>query len=452
MNQQCKFEEITEAHELMKKSSAELYACGCEKCAPIAKEKELVELRAEKQKQLAEEAVREEEAKKIEALEQAQKSWQKALDQVREEVRGELMEEKGIDKGFLNNPLFQAHMSNQYAAAKNIHLNTQYGRDELSPEMKSFVHYAKTGQPLYKDAMRRDGTDTQQIVPVEFHNEVQRKVTKMVTLRSAGARTFTVNTGDLDIPLEGARGQGAWMEEGGEFQTSNVGFEMLRLSPYKYGRIIQATEEFLQDSPVQVVNYLSDVFAEDIANAEEQAFWNGDGSGKPRGIIYQANNATGDDAIQKIAYEGPDSLIHALGALPSRAQGSAEYFMHPGTLNFIRTLADNSGRYLFANGNAGLVEGIPGQILGRNVRISDFIPEGTVVVGLANRYYIGEGEGFSVRRSDEYGFHNGTVAFRMHKRVDGKVSFGDYFKVITGVQASASGSTVSTASKKTTKK
>jgi len=74
----------------------------------------------------------------------------------------------------------------------------------------------------------------------------------------------------------------------------------------------------------------------------------------------------------------------------------------------------------------GLQSGEPGQILGRPVHTSDSMPalatgNKTILFGDFGYYWVADRESVVLKRLDELYAANGQVAFRAHRRVDGKV-------------------------------
>lgn len=433
----CKFKEIKSVEELMKKSSHELYSCGCERCTPIAEKVELSELRAEKQKRLAQELVKEEEKQKIQEIENAVKSFEEQLEAIREEERKKLMKEKGLDKkGFLNNPLFNAYMNTKYVEAKNVMLNTRYGREQLSPEMKNFVHQLRTGQPLYKGMYENvggSGTYGGFLVPEEFRAEVIRKAQNLVAVRQAGARVLTTNSNSLNIPVEATTGQGTWLDERGEYQDSAPTFGQLNFTPFKYGRLVKVSDELLADSAVNIANYLADLYAREFGDAQDQAFIQGTGTGQPQGIINHPNVVT----VPFNAANGGDNIINLKYTVPVKYHSNLAFVMNGKTSQVVRKMKDDSGSYLWRAGNGSLADGQPETLDGRPVYLSDHVPDGTIIVGDFANYYIVERSGMTIQRSDHFAFNTGEIAFRGEMRLDAKVAIDEAFAIMTGVVDSA---------------
>lgn len=444
----CKYQEIKDAEKLMELKSAELFACGCERCLPIAEKKEYMELKAEKQMMEAEKAAEHDVERKLAQLEDGLRRFEEMIEKKAEEKMQEKIKEKGWDKkGLLDNPYFVAYMNQEFkynVRPKNVYANTQYGREQLSPEMKNFVHWAKTGQFLYKDLSESTGSAGGYLVPTEFANEVIRKLENDVAIRRAGARVFNMMSNKLDVPVESARNSGGWVAEttageGSAYVESDPTFGQVSLTPFKYTRLVQATEEMLEDNDVGAADYLVDVFTRDFTEAEDSAFLNGDGTNKPTGILQTAgitkNDADSTTFGNNAAGLHADDLIAHFFSLKAAYRRNAVWIMNSTSAQAIRMLKDANDRYLWDMSRGGVTEGVAGELLGRPVLVTDNIPDdptngNQIILGDFRFYLIGQRRGITVQRSEHYAFNTGMITFRASMRVDGKVAQPEAFKIL----------------------
>lgn len=444
----CKHQEIREAEKLMELKSAELFSCGCERCLPLAEKKEYMELKAEKQMLEAEKAAEHNVEQKLAQLEDGLKRFEEVIEQKAESKLQEKIKEKGWDKkGLLDNPYFLAYMNQEFkynVRPKNVYVNTQYGREQLSPEMKNFVHWAKTGQFLYKDLNETSTTAGGYLVPTEFEREIIRKLENDVAIRRAGARVFNMMSNKLDVPIESARNSGGWVAEttagaGSPYVESDPTFGQVSLTPFKYTRLIQATEEMLEDNGVGAAEYLVDVFSRDFVEAEDKAFLDGDGTNKPTGILRVAgitkNDATSTTFGDNTANLDADDLIAHFFSLKAPYRRSAVWIMNSTSAQALRTLKDSQGRYLWDISRGGITEGVAGELLGRPVIVSDNVPDDAtngnqIILGDFRFYLIGQRRGITVQRSEHYAFNTGMLTFRASMRVDGEVAQPEAFKIL----------------------
>ena len=196
--------------------------------------------------------------------------------------------------------------------------------------------------------------------------------------------------------------------------------------------MIKVSEELLNDSVFDLKNYISREFARRIGAKEEEAFFTGDGSGKPLGILAATGGAeTGITAASATAITA-DELIDLFYSLKAPYRRNAVWVLNDSTIKAIRKLKDNNGQYLW---QPSLTAGTPDTILGRPVRTSAYMPAiaasaKTIAFGDFSYYWIADRQGRSFKRLNELYAANGQVGFRASQRVDGKLILPEAIKVL----------------------
>ncbi|MCQ2511617.1 MAG: phage major capsid protein, partial [Lachnospiraceae bacterium] len=134
------------------------------------------------------------------------------------------------------------------------------------------------------------GTDTEggYLVPDEFERKLIDALQEESIFRQMATIIRTSN-GDRKIPIVTSKGEAVWMDEEEQYTLSDDAFGQASLSAYKLGTAIKISEELLNDSVFDLPSYIAKEFARRIGAKEEEAFFIGDGKGKPTGIF----NATG---------------------------------------------------------------------------------------------------------------------------------------------------------------
>lgn len=266
------------------------------------------------------------------------------------------------------------------------------------------------------------GTDSEGgfIVPEEFETTLVEYLQDINELRQFVTVVSTAS--DRNIPVESSLGTASWTAEEASYTESDAAFSQVVLQSYKLGTIIKVSEELLQDSFFGVEPYLARNFGKRFGIAEESAFVNGDGSGKPTGIV--AGSGLGVTAAGGTAITS-DELIELYHSVPRqyRGQPGTAWLMNDTTAKLIRKLKDGDQQYLW---QPGLQAGQPDLILGRPVVVSTAMPTPalsakTIVFGDMAGYYVADRQGMSMQRLNELYAANGQVGFRGWKRMDGKV-------------------------------
>ncbi len=255
------------------------------------------------------------------------------------------------------------------------------------------------------------------LVPEEFQTTIIQKTTEKSYMR--GLATVSVSRSIENLPVEGDDGVNSWIDETGTYAESDPTIGQVVMKAYKTGRIIKVTDELLSDSFTSIEAYIAMKFAKSTTKAEEAAFVNGDGTGKPTGFLVSAT--LGKTAASATAITA-DELIDLWGALDEDYAQNATWMMNRNTLIKIMKLKDTAGDYLV---NKGL-NGAPSTLLGRPIVINPHMPDiaiGTkpIAFGDFSYYFIKDRASMTMKRMDELYATTGHVGFRIDKRVDGKL-------------------------------
>ena len=277
------------------------------------------------------------------------------------------------------------------------------------------------------------GTDSEggYLVPDEYERTLVEALEEENVFRQL-ARVIQTSSGDRKIPVVATKGTASWIDEEGAYTESDDSFGQVSIGAYKLGTMIKVSEELLNDSVFDLESYISREFARRIGAKEEEAFFTGDGSGKPLGILAASGGAeTGITAASATAITA-DELIDLFYSLKSPYRRNAVWVLNDSTIKAVRKLKDGSGQYLW---QPSLTAGTPDTILGRPVRTSAYMPAiaasaKTIAFGDFSYYWIADRQGRSFKRLNELYAANGQVGFLASQRVDGKIILPEAVKVL----------------------
>lgn len=286
------------------------------------------------------------------------------------------------------------------------------------------------------------GTETEggYLVPDEF----ERTLVEALEEENFFRRIATVihsNSGDRKIPVVASKGSAAWIDEEGTYGESDDAFGQISLGAYKLGTLIKVSEELLNDSAFPLEPYITREFARRIGTKEEEAFFTGDGAGKPTGILAATGGA--DVGVTTTgASITADDVIDLYYSLRVPYRKKAKWIMNDATVNALRKLKDTTGQYLW---EPSLVAGTPNKILGCEVISSPFMPgiaagEKSIAFGDFSYYWIADRTGRTFKRLNELYAATGQVGFIGNQRVDGKLILPEAIKVLKLKGTAASGS------------
>ena len=277
------------------------------------------------------------------------------------------------------------------------------------------------------------GTDTEggYLVPDEFEKTLVEALEEENIFRTL-ANVITTASGDRKIPVVASKGTASWIDEEGAIPESDDSFGQVSIGAYKLGTMIKVSEELLNDSVFQLEPYISREFARRIGSKEEEAFFIGDGSGKPTGILAATGGAqlgvttAGSTAITL------DEVLDLFYSLKAPYRNKSVFIMNDSTVKAIRKLKDGQGQYLW---QPSIQAGTPDTILNRPLYTSSYVPAiaagaKTIAFGDFSYYWVADRQGRVFKRLNELYAVTGQVGFVATQRVDGKLILPEAIKVL----------------------
>ena len=268
------------------------------------------------------------------------------------------------------------------------------------------------------------------LAPDEFERTLVEALEEQNIFRQF-AHVITTSSGDRKIPVVASKGTASWIDEEAAFPESDDTFGMLSIGAFKLATTIKVSDELLHDSVFDVASYIAKEFARRIGAAEEEAFFTGNGTGRPTGIL----NATGGaetgvtSAGANISF---DDVIDLYYSLRSPYRRNAVFMMNDSTVRALRKLKNGSGDYLW---QPSVTAGTPDTILNRPVYTSSYMPTvassaKSILFGDMSYYWIADREGRTFQRLNELYAPTGQVGFLSFERVDGKLILPEAAKVL----------------------
>lgn len=277
------------------------------------------------------------------------------------------------------------------------------------------------------------GTDSEggYLVPDEFEHTLIEALEEQNIFRTL-AHVIQTSSGDRKIPVVASKGTASWVDEEGAIPESDDAFSQVSIGAYKLGTMIKVSEELINDSVFDLEAYISREFARRIGNKEEEAFFTGDGTGKPLGVLAASGGAeVGVTAAAAAAFTA-DEIFDLFYSLKAPYRKSAVFLMNDSSVKALRKLKDGNGQYLW---QPSLTAGTPDLLLGRPVYTSAFMPAlaagaKSVLFGDLSYYWVADRQGRSFRRLGELYAPTGQVGFLATQRVDGKLVLPEAVKVL----------------------
>ena len=261
------------------------------------------------------------------------------------------------------------------------------------------------------------------LVPEEYDHRLIDVLTEENIMR--GIATKITTSGEHKINIAATKPAAAWIEEGGALSFGDATFDQKILDAHKLHVAIKITEELLYDNAFGLENYIITEFGKALANAEEDAFLNGDGVGKPTGIF---DKTKGGESIGTLtAALKSDDVLDLIYKLKRPYRKNASFIMNDATLAQIRKLKDNNGQYLW---QPSYQANEPDKILGYNIRTSAFAPTDAIAFGDYKYYNIGDRGSRSFKQLNELFAGNGMIGYVAKERVDGLLILPEAVKIL----------------------
>jgi HK97 family phage major capsid protein len=209
-------------------------------------------------------------------------------------------------------------------------------------------------------------------VPFEVETEIGKRLTLISPIRSiAGVRQISANVYKKPFMTTGpATG---WVgETDARAQTASPTLAELSFPAMELYAQPAATATLLEDSAVNIDEWIASEVEQVFAAQEGTAFVTGDGTNKPKGFLSYTTVAESSWAWTKIGYiatgtagafdadEPVDAIIDLIYALKAGYRQNGHFVMNRKTQAAVRKLKDSDGQYLWSpptqqNGRASLL-------------------------------------------------------------------------------------------------
>lgn len=268
------------------------------------------------------------------------------------------------------------------------------------------------------------------LVPTEYDTRLIEGLTEENIIRKLA--TIIKTGAERKINIAASTPAAAWIDEGEALTFGDAKFDQINLDAHKLHVAVKVTEELLYDNVFNLETYILDKFARALANAEEDAFLNGDGVGKPLGIF--AATGGGQVAITTASATTitADEVINLIYSLKRPYRKNAAFITNDQTLAILRKLKDGNGAYIW---QPSYQVGEPDSLLGYPVYTSAYVPTVTagnpvMAFGDYSYYNIGDRGSRSFAELKELFAGNGMIGFVAKERVDGRLVLPEAVQIL----------------------
>ncbi|HEM6179007.1 TPA: phage major capsid protein [Streptococcus suis] len=351
----------------------------------------------------------EEHTKQYQEMENKVLNFSKEIDRLQREEQMEKMMEKPINAPIKEKP-------RQDVEEKTGRARKAYKESMLQALRTNFKQVSN----ILQEGVDADGG---YLVPEEYDARLISVLEEENIIRNLA--TVITTAGNHKINIAGTRPAAAWIDEGAELKFGDATFKQMLLDAHKLHVAIKVTEELLYDSAFNLETYITEQFGKALANAEEDAFLNGDGNNKPTGIFHETNGGT---FLEKVSTIKSDDVINLVHALKRPYRKNAVFITNDKTIAQIRKFKDSNGAYIW---QPSYQQSEPDKLLGYPIYTSAYAPENAIAFGDFSYYNIGDRGARSFKALTELFAGNGMIGYVAKERVDGKLIVKEAVQILS---------------------
>ncbi|WP_084733010.1 phage major capsid protein [Sphingobium chungbukense] len=277
--------------------------------------------------------------------------------------------------------------------------------------------------------------------PIEWDRSITGRLKLINPIRSEATVQSISTSGFTKLFTDRSLGSGWVGETASRPATSTPQFTSLDFGLGEIYANAAASQRLLDDSEINIEQWLVGEIETEFARQEAIAFLSGDGTNKPFGLLSYVTGAAAAarhpwGAIEALnsgaaAAFTSDGLIGAVYGLPAAYEPNAKFFLNRSSLGAVRKLKDGQNNYIW---QPTYVAGQPSTLLGRPVVDVPDMPDvaaGNIAAlfgDMAETYLVIDRIGVRVLR-DPY-TNKPFICFYVTKRVGGGVKNPDAMKAI----------------------
>lgn len=238
---------------------------------------------------------------------------------------------------------------------------------------KAFMKYVCRGEALPKeyraDAVSKS-TDVGAVIPTTVLNQIVEKLESTGMILALVTRT--AYKGGVSIPVSTVKPTATWVNEGAGSDKQKKNIAKDGMITFAYHKLRCAVAVSLEVDTMAISAFetlLINNIVEAMTKALEQAIIDGNGTGKPKGIL--AETPADGQTIESAAPSYSD-LIKAEGALPMAYENGAVWCMSKKTFMEYVGMTDKNGQPI-AKVNYGTSGKPERTLLGRTVVLCDYV-------------------------------------------------------------------------------
>lgn len=297
-----------------------------------------------------------------------------------------------------------------------------------TPEYRSAFLKKLLGKPLtaaeeraYTSADNSAGA----VIPTQTASELFDKMVAIAPM--INEITLLRVAGNVKFAIENVRDAATRHTENDAVTPAGDSLAYVTLAGYEYIKVIRISKTVQTMAINAFENWLTDMLAEDIAVAIENAIINGNGTVGPKGVEYAATWVADENLIEYANGGSPtfDNVMDMIAALPLRYHSGAKFLCNSKFLyGKLTKIKDDQKQPILVK---DMANGLQFRIMGFPVLLSDKVADGVMYFGNFKKIVGNLAQDVIVESSTQSGFLNNSIDFRGTAIFDCDIALPDAF-------------------------
>ncbi len=239
--------------------------------------------------------------------------------------------------------ILQAKMHN----FENFMAHPVIGEIQDTEYKAAFGHYIRKGNQaeIIEKSFNSVAEDGGVLLVPALYNNIISEITARSPMRQLASHE-TISSNALDIVLEEGNFASGWVADTEtREETMSSKLKQRRIFVHELYAQPKASQALIDDAAISIENWLIERLRDSFVKAENDAFINGDGKKKPKGILSPEH-----DKIEKFNMGSAvtaEKLLDFINLLDEEYLANATMLMNRTTLSEIQKLKDNNGRFVW---------------------------------------------------------------------------------------------------------
>lgn len=218
------------------------------------------------------------------------------------------------------------------------------GEEEMLFETKNLNDDNKSVDLVTKSLATNE--DGEMLVDSKICKTINDNIRQVSPLRQI-ASCESISTNSIEYLIEDEHMQSGWVaEQAVRSVTDNSKIKKHKINVHEIYAQPVATQKLLDDSEIDIENWLMSRLKEEFAAKENEAFVHGDGKNKPRGFLTYKDEIKHQITAETAAVSF-DDIICLMAEMEDIYMGNARFLMNRRTYSELKQIKDASGHYLW---------------------------------------------------------------------------------------------------------